>query len=81
MKTEIEFILIISYRGIFRRRCVCLSFARRPCKQCSRVSHEMVQSVLLKITHLAISMEPIQLRSPPPIMAIGTMQRWGFRVV
>ena len=45
---------------IFLRHFVCLFFARRPRKKCLRVSHEMVQFVL-KIAHLAISMEPTPL--------------------
>lgn len=66
MTTEIQFILIISYRGIFRRRCVCLPFARRPRKQCSRVSHEMAQFALLKMAHLAIfdGTNPVTVSSP-----------------
>ena len=39
---------------------VCLSFARRHRKKCARVSHKMARFVL-KIAHLAFSMEPTQL--------------------
>ena len=55
-----------------------LSFTRRPCKKSARVPHEIALFVL-KITHLAIWMEPtslpdhgenIQLQSPTPIMAL-----------
>ena len=52
------------------------TFAWRPRKKCARVSHGMAQLVL-KVAHLAISMEPTLLlekvssyiRSPTPIMA------------
>ena len=54
--------LFISYEGIVRRRhFVCLSFLRSTlAKKCAFVSSEMAQFVL-KIAHLAISMEPTPL--------------------
>ena len=61
MKTGI--IHLIPFRGNFRRHFVCLSFAQRPCKKrWARMIHEMAQYVL-KIAHLAISMEPTR----PPV--------------
>ena len=52
--------LLISYVGNLRRHFVWLSFVQRPRKKNARASHEMTQ-FMLKIAHLAISMEPTPL--------------------
>ena len=57
---------------------IFLSFARRLCKKSARVSHEIAQ-FLLKITHLAISMEPTPL--PERISSYDLLPRLWLLVI